>query len=142
MPGAGRRPPARVVTAASVALGLLGLAVTWQVTGRLERARPDTPPDLYWTLGVLGLLPAWLVEFVALLDRLGGRFPDMSIAAWWALSSAAAVMGVIAGHAWLRRLAAAAGDRPPARRCWLTGALTLPAAWLLAAVGLLAAGVD
>lgn len=129
-----------MVIALSVAVGVAGALLTRYLVGRLERARPDLAPDAYWALGVLGLLPAWLVEFVALLDRLGrARIPDFAIASWWTLSSAAAVVGVIAGHARLRRLAADEATPPSAGRCWLLGVLTLPGAWALATAGLLVA---
>lgn len=123
---------------ASIALGLIGLAITQSVMARMSRDDAGYPADAYWLLGIGGILPAWLVLFVGLLGRMSGRTPRMSVAAWWVLSSAAALGGVIITHGRLRRHVESGDGRPP-RAFWRLGVVALMPAWCLALVGVVMA---
>lgn len=119
----------------SVLVGVLGVVGTWCGMVRLARTDPDRTADVFWALGLAALLPAWLVVFVALLDRLDGRRPDMSVAVWWILSAAAAICGVIVSHARIRGLQRA-GEVLRPRTSWLAGVGAFLPSWAIAALGL------
>lgn len=125
--------------AGSVLAAIVGVGAAWLALRRLERGPAEHAPDLFWLAGVLALLPAWLVVFLALRERLGGRKPDPEVAIWWMLSAAAALVGAIVTHARLRRIGAAE-PAAPGRRGWTTGLLTLLPAWGVAALGLVFGG--
>lgn len=120
----------------SLIAGLIGVLATWFLTLRLERAGSRRQPELFWMLGLAALGPAWLIAVFGLLGRMSGRFPEMSMAAWWIVSSAAAVLGVIVTDGMVRRLRES--DQPRLRaRCWLAGIGAFFPAWCLALLGLL-----
>lgn len=123
-----------VVTASLVA-GAIGGLVTYAGTTRLAATAAEHAPHSYWVLGLVGLMPAWLVAFVTLLPTLpGGRIPLSSSAAW-VLSAAAGLVGVIATEKVIRDPSRAAGGPGGARRCWALGALAIVPAWGIALLG-------
>ena len=130
---------------ASIVVGLIGLAITRSVMARMSRDGGIYPADAYWLLGMGGILPAWLVLFVGLLERMSGRTPKMSLALWWVLSSAAGLGGAIITHGRLRRhverreAAPESDDGPPPRTFWRLGIVALLPAWCLALIGLVMA---
>ena len=86
-----------------------------------------------WALGLVGLVPAWLITFVALLGSSPApRLPVWSAAAWIA-SSSAALIGTIVTEA-LVRSASESGGRPRARY-WTYGLAALLPAWLISILG-------
>lgn len=119
----------------SIALGVAGVLATWWLMTRLGRKRPDRPPEVYWVLGIAAFSPAWLIAVLGLLGRMKGRFPDMSVAVWWLVSGAAALLGVIVTDGLLRRLHDSGRDYPPARY-WEVGLGTFFPAWCVALLGL------
>jgi len=83
--------------------------------------------------GLVGLAPAWVITFVALLGSSPApRLPVWSAAAWIA-SSSAALLGAIVTEA-LVRGASASGGRPLAWY-WTYGLAALLPAWLIAILG-------
>jgi len=115
---------------------VVGVVATSLAAIRLHRPRPDRPPEVYWVLGLVALCPAWLIAVLGLLGRTKGRFPDMSVAAWWILSGAAALLGVIVTDALVRRLRESGEPYPPARY-WVVGVGSFFPAWCIAMLGVL-----
>jgi len=120
----------------SVGAGLVGVIGTWFGITRLDRAASHRPLEVYWVVGMAALCPAWLIAVLGLLGRTKGRFPDMSVAAWWILSGAAALLGVIVTDAMVRRLRES-GERYRPARYWILGVGTFFPAWCIAVLGLL-----
>jgi hypothetical protein len=87
-------------------------------------------PHAYWALGLVALLPAWLVAFVGLLGTEPGAKPQLA----WVLSTAAMLIGAIATEGRVRR----AGDTVEAQhapRLWRLGVLAFLPAWVIALAG-------
>jgi hypothetical protein len=114
---------------ASIALALLGLASSRRVARALERRAPEVGVRAIWVAGLLALLPAWLVPFIALLGAVGsaGAPPRLAFLA----ASATAILGVIASDALLAR-AERAGATGASGHPWRLGALALLPGWLTA----------
>lgn len=112
----------------SVVAAIVGIAGTWFAATWLGTQGGERPPDVFWLLGLAALLPAWLIPFIGLLERMGGRIPNMAVARWWILSAAAAVGGLIATHARVRGLHSSGRPLPP-WRYWRIGLLALAPAW-------------
>lgn len=120
---------------ASIVAGALGGLVTYAATTRLALAAAERDPHSYWVLGLVGLMPAWLVAFVALLPTSpGARIPLLS-ATSWIFSAAAGLVGVIATEKAIRNTSRATGCVGGARRCWAFGALAIVPAWVIAILG-------
>jgi hypothetical protein len=119
----------------SLVVAVLGVASTWIAARRLEAA---PGPDVGWLLGLLGLLPAWLIPFVGLLGRLDAKPLPAFVALWWILSGAAALGGVIVTHARLRARVARGQPSSPATFQRL-GVWALLPAWCLALLGIVLA---
>ena len=122
----------------SVTAGVVGVLGTWVGMGRLDGLESRHPPEVFWLLGMTAVFPAWLIAILGLLGRMSGsgRFPEMFVAVWWILSSAAAIAGVILTDAMIRRLRETGQPYPPARY-WLIGVGAFLPAWCLALLGLL-----
>ncbi|MFQ5932404.1 MAG: hypothetical protein ACE5MM_08350, partial [Nitrospiraceae bacterium] len=118
----------------SVVAGLVGVLGTWFGTIRLERTESHRPPVVFWVLGMAAFAPGWLIAFLGLLGRMTGRFPDMSVAAWWIMSSAAALLGVFVADEMVRRFQES-GEQHPRVRYWLVGVGTFFPAWGIALLG-------
>lgn len=116
----------------SAALGLLGVAASGLAVARLRRQEDRWGPLAYWLLGLAALFPAWLVVFVALL---GSASPLPGASRVWILSSAAALLGVIATDAATRRLHESDRARSPVTY-WLLGVVAFVPAWAFALLGL------
>jgi hypothetical protein len=123
-----------VVALASLIAGTLGGLVTYAATTRLAAGAAERDPHSYWALGLVGLMPAWLVVFVALLPTApGGPIPLLSAVAW-VFSGAAGLVGVIATEKTIRDTSRVRGGIGGARRCWALGALAIVPAWAIAAL--------
>lgn len=105
---------------------------------RLAGRGPAGEPHACWAVGLAGLVPAWLIVFIALLGPEPARRLPVVAAAAWVVSAAAALAGAIASESRLRRAAGEAGDRPAPAHAWRLGALALLPAWLVALAGHLA----
>ena len=118
---------------ASIVAAILGVASTGVAARRLE-ARRHPAPDVGWLLGLVGLLPAWLIPFVGLLGRLEAKPMPALVALWWILSGAAAIGGVILTHSRLRARVAK-GQPSSSATCQRLGVFALLPAWCLALLG-------
>ncbi len=124
-----------LIALASLAVGLLGLLATRAALLRLADRGPVGDPHVPWALGLVGLVPAWLITFVALLGSSPApRLPVWSAAAWIA-SSSAALIGTIVTEA-LVRSAGESGGRP-LTQYWTYGLAALLPAWLISILGTL-----
>jgi hypothetical protein len=126
-----------VAAVASTLVALVALVASRAGLSRLSSTGAARDPHAYWALGLVTLLPAWLIAFLALL----GSTPEVRMhfvtGAAWTLSSAAGLVMAIATEARAR----AAGetvtvDRAP--RLWRLGVLALLPAWLIALAGSMA----
>jgi hypothetical protein len=117
----------------SLVVAILGVVSTWLAARRLE-ARAGHAPDVGWLLGLMGLLPAWLIPFVGLLGRLDAKPMPAFVALWWILSGAAALGGVILTHSRLRARVAT-GQPASSATFQRLGVCALLPAWCLALLG-------
>ena len=123
-----------MITASTIA-GVLGLLGSGVLTAHLRRRHPLRPLGSYWVLGLIGLLPGWLVAFWGLLGPSVGRpRPGSEVA--WILSSTAGLLGVIVTDAIASRRRAGPNDPGLVRDQWLLGVIALAPAWIIALVGL------
>ena len=88
---------------ASVLLGLIGVIASRVGLTRLTADDASRDPHTYWALGLVTLLPAWLVAFVGLLGTTPGVRPQLVSGAAWLLSAAAGLVGAIVSEARLSR---------------------------------------
>ncbi len=66
-PSAGRpRPGSAIAWIVSSTAGLLGVIITDAIASRLRQASDHVEPVMQWLLGVMALLPAWLVALIGL----------------------------------------------------------------------------
>ncbi len=66
-PSAGRpRPGPAIAWIVSSTVGLLGVIVTDAIASRWRQASAHAGPFIQWILGVLALVPAWLVALIGL----------------------------------------------------------------------------
>ena len=114
----------------SLVAGLVGVVGTRLGLARLDRRGSAQPPEVSWALGLVALLPAWLIAFMGLLGSARDGQPGRSLL----LSVAAALLGVIVTDARVRRLREA-GDSGRAARYWLLGVWALLPAWAIALLG-------
>ena len=91
-------------------------------------------PHAYWALGLVSLVPAWLIVFVTLLPGVPGMRPQLISAAAWILSAAAGLVGAIATEGRLRHLDES-GLQPSPSRLWRLGVVALAPSWTIALVG-------
>lgn len=118
----------------SVVLGLVALVASRAALGRLTADDRPRDPHVYWGVGLITLLPPWLVLFVSLLGSTPGSRPRGSGVVFFVLSAAAALLGAIATEARVRD----AGEVVPVReaaRLWRLGVLAVVPAWALVLVG-------
>ncbi len=85
-------------------------------------------PEFLWLVGLGAMAPAWLLALTGLLDGLSGENPDKGLKAFLALSSASALIGVIATEFCVRWLKARAAWLPRALY-WLLGTVALLPSW-------------
>jgi hypothetical protein len=122
------------MVAASIVAAVIGLIATRVAVNRVARERPLSSPTLYWALGLVALLPAWLISFVGLL-RAARSETRVPLEGWFILSSALALVGVIVSDSVVRRLSAS-GAPPRPERYWLLGLGALLPACLIGLIRL------
>jgi len=122
------------VVVASLVLAFLGLLATRTAVANLATGAHARDPHVYWVLGVVALLPAWLVPFVALMGSVPTGRIHLGWAVPWALSSTTALIGAIVSEATVRLGAEASSPRSPAQ-CWRLGLGWFSPAWLIALLG-------
>jgi len=122
-----------LIIAVSLVVGLFGVLGTRASLVRLVERGAATDPHLPWALGFVGLLPAWLITFIALLGSSPApRLPVWSAAAW-ITSSSAALVGAIVTEALVRRASESVGR--PLSTYWAYGLAALLPAWLISILG-------
>ena len=121
----------------SLLVATLGLVASRWASRVLARRDADRDPHVHWALGLVALLPGWIVGFVALLGSAPVRRPEPVAAVAWTVSAAVALIGAIATEARVRRRAETGDGATPAWQ-WRMGVLTLVPALLAVVVGLLA----
>ncbi len=131
-------PPVRtddgmLIIAVSLAVGLLGVLATRAALLRLAERETSSDPHVPWVLGLVGLMPAWLITFIALLGSSPAPRLPLGSAAAWITSSSAALIGTIVTEA-LVRSAGESGGRPISTY-WTYGLAALLPAWLISILG-------
>lgn len=116
------------IIASSVLLGLIGVLASRIGLTRLTADGASRDPHAYWALGLVTLLPAWLVAFVGLFGATPGVRPPG--ATWLLLSAAAGLIGAIATEARVRGTGDFA-EAHHATRLWRLGVLAVLPAWLI-----------
>ena len=122
------------ISASSVLLGLIGVVASRIGLTRLTADGASRGPHAYWVLGLVTLLPAWLVVFVGLLGTQPGVKPQLVSSAAGLLSAAAGLIGAIATEARVGD----AGDTAEAHhaaRLWRLGLLAFLPAWVIVLIG-------
>src|SRR3989442_9942505 len=84
------------IIVSSVLVGLIGVVASRIGLTYLTADGASRDPHAYWALGLVTLLPAWLVAFVGLLGTTPGVRPQLVSGAAWLLSPAAGLIGAIA----------------------------------------------
>jgi hypothetical protein len=118
------------VIGASLLVGLVGALVSRAWTRRLASRGVARDPHVDWVLGLLGLTPAWLVAFLALLGPTPARRLQGAAEATWILAAAAALLGAIVTEARVR----AEPEREWTARWWY-GLAALAPAWIISLLG-------
>jgi hypothetical protein len=118
----------------SVLLGLVGAVASRVGLTFLTAEDTSRDPHAYWALGVVALLPAWLVAFLGLLGTVPGAKPELVSGAAWMLSAAAALVGAIVTEARVRESGDAVETRHAARH-WRLGLLAFLPAWAIVLIG-------
>src|SRR5437870_13488163 len=84
------------IIVSSVLVGLIGVVASRIGLTYLTADGASRDPHAYWALGLVTLLPAWLVAFLGLLGTTPGVRPQLVSGAAWLLSVAAGPLGRIA----------------------------------------------
>jgi len=119
------------IIASSVLLGLLGVVASRAGLMRLTASDASRDPHAYWALGLVTLLPAWIVAFVGLLGTAPGAKPQVAFSVAWVLSAAAALIGAITTEARVREAGDSVEGHHHARRLWRLGLLAFLPAWVI-----------
>jgi hypothetical protein len=122
------------VIALSLALALVGVVTGRTILTRVTDVEAPRDPHGYWALGLVTLLPAWLVAFVGLLGSQPVAPRPLAAGVAWVLSAAAMLVGAIATEARARQAGEHAETRDAAR-LWRLGVLAFLPAWLIALGG-------
>lgn len=117
----------------SVLAALLGTLGSRLALARVHRLGGS--PHLYWFVGLLGMLPAWLIAFVGLLGASATARPEAVRAAAFIWSSATGLLGLILSEAAVRRLHES-GRPYGSLTYWGVGGAALIPAWATALLGL------
>src|SRR3989442_14524513 len=80
------------IIVSSVLVGLIGVVASRIGLTYLTADGASRDPHAYWALGLVTLLPAWLVAFVGLLGTTPGVRPQLVSGAAWLLSPAAGLL--------------------------------------------------
>jgi hypothetical protein len=118
------------IIVSSVLLGLIGVVASRIGLTHLTADGASRDPHAYWALGLVTLLPAWLVAFVGLL----GTTPGVRPGAAGLLSAAAGLIGAIVTEARVRETGDFA-EAHQATRLWRLGVLAFLPAWVIVLSG-------
>jgi len=120
------------IIASSVLLGLIGVVASRIGLTHLTADGASRDPHAYWALGLVTLVPSWLVAFVGLLGTTPGVRPQLVSGAL--LSAAAGLIGAIATEARVRETENFA-EAHQATRLWRLGVLAFLPAWVIVLSG-------
>jgi hypothetical protein len=123
-----------IAIAISLLVGLMGVVASRAALGHLAVESPNRDPHVDWVLGLVALVPAWLVVFLALLGPTSTPRKDLVSAVSWVLSAGAGLIGAIATEGSLRR-ASESGRLQGSLACWRLGLVGFAPAWLIALAG-------
>jgi len=114
----------------SLLFGIVGVFLTRASVNRL--ARGESPPDAHgcWALGLVSLVPSWLIASFGLLGTTPGLRPQYVGAAAWILSGAAGLAGAIFTERRVRETETPGGPM----QSWRLGLLGFAVAWGIAVV--------
>jgi len=135
MPGAGTGGPI-VVGAISVLVGIVGIIGTRAWIRRPTTAGQDNA-YLFWSLGILAVLPAWLVVLVYLIPSSLDVRTHGTATVVWVCSIALGLAGAIMSDARLRHRHDSAESLSPGQ-AWSLGLWTMIPAWVAMLLGLTA----
>lgn len=122
------------VIVSSLLLGVLGVVAARVGLGCLSARAVDRDPHVYWLLGLVALVPAWLVVFWVLLDPSPKQRAEMVSAESWILSTAAGLIGAILTEGLVRRTSESETNHPPLAY-WRLGLFGFAPAWGIALLG-------
>ena len=120
------------IIASSVLLCLIGVVASRIGLTHLTADGASRDPHAYWALGLVTLVPSWLVAFVGLLGTTPGVRPQLVSGAL--LSAAAGLIGAIATEARVRGTGDFA-EAHHATRLWRLGVLAFLPAWVIVLIG-------
>lgn len=112
----------------SLILGLLGVVVTRAVVGRLARCESPSDAHACWALGLISLVPSWLIASFGLLGTTPGLRPELMGSAAWILSGAAGLAGTIFTERRVREAQTSGGPL----QWWRLGLFGFLVAWAIA----------
>jgi hypothetical protein len=122
------------VILSSLLVGMLGVVATRVGLGYLAARAVDRDPHVYWVLGLVAPIPAWLTVFVVLLGPSSRPRPEVVSAGAWLLSAAAGLLGAIVTEGLVRRVSESAEQAAPLVYWRLGLAGSLPA-WGITLLG-------
>jgi copper chaperone CopZ len=122
------------VIVASLLVAVLGVgAARVGLASRFARAG-DRDPHVYWVLGLLAPVPAWLIVFWILLGPSPKLRPEIVSDGSWILSTAAGLIGAILTEGLVRRRSESGTDYPPLAY-WRLGLFGSAPAWGITLLG-------
>jgi hypothetical protein len=125
------------VGAVSVLVGVAGVIGTRVWIGR-PSTRDGDNAYLFWSVGLLAVLPAWLIAFIYLVPSSLGVRTHAAGAVLWLCSVALALTGAIMSEARLRRYQGSPEGLSPSR-AWSLGLWAMIPAWGAVLLGLVVA---
>jgi hypothetical protein len=120
------------VIVASLVAAVVGVLISRLALHRLARRPGGLDPSQAWLLGLLGVLPGWVVAFEGLLGVVDAPVGPVRLA--FVGASAGGLVGVIVTDVLVRRLRATRAR--PVATYWLLGLLAMTPAWLVTLLGL------
>lgn len=97
----------------SLLVGVLGILAARVGLGYLSARAVDRDPHVYWVLGLLAPVPAWLIIFWVLLGPSPKLRPEIVSDGSWILSTAAGLVGAILTEGLVRRRSESKTDCSP-----------------------------
>lgn len=118
----------------SLLVGVMGVVAARGGLGYLAARAGDRDPHVYWVLGLVAPVPAWLIVFWVLLGPSPEPRPELVSAASWILSTAAALLGAIVTAGLVQRVSES-GEHAAPLVYWRLGLAGSLPAWGIALLG-------
>lgn len=122
------------VIVSSLLVGVLGVVAARVGLDYLCARAVDREPHVYWVLGLVAPVPAWLILFWVLLAPSPGLRPEVVSAGSWIVSTAAGLLGAILTEGSVRRMSESETSYPPLAY-WRLGLFGFAPAWAIALLG-------